>query len=328
MKKRIFKYNNIKSCKISVLDDTEWWQVIADLPASTFFHTPYWFKTWQQYKGYRYQALRFSFSNNRCLFISLSIDKQNNFFSSPAGTFGGFLTEDNFTEKEKKQIVSYLQQYNLTIRQNPYNNFWLTESAITKNDFTQRINLSNLTASIITNWSKGHRSALKKGVKAGITIREATTVEDWKVYYHLYQKRYKDWGKEAGIFYNFSLFSILQKIPNIYCKLWLAEYKNKCISGGVFFYYNKKVIYWHGAGDQDFFSLNPYQVLQYEVIKNAFENGYQWYDFNPSGGYVGVEKFKKGFGSIKSDANIIKMITTSKKIKDKFYSIYSKIKIK
>ncbi len=326
MKKNIFKHNNIKGCTIEVLTDSEWWRIIENLPASTFFHTPYWFKSWKQYKGYEHQALNFIFSNNRHLFLSFAIDGHNNLFSNPAGTFGGFLTKNKFTEKERSQIASYLQQYNFTLRQNPYNQSQLTDSIVTKKDFTQRIYLPNLKISIVDNWTKGHRSALNKGVKSGIIVREATKQSDWKNYYNIYQKRYQDWGENAGNFYDFSFFSILQTIPDTYCKLWLAEYKDKCISGGIFFYYNQKVIYWHGAGDQNYFNLNPYQVLQYEVIKNAFKNGYQWYDLNPSGGYLGVEKFKKGFGSVKSDAHIVETTTTSKKIKSKLRSIYSKIR--
>jgi len=328
MKKSVFKYHNLKDSKIEILDDTEWSRIITDLPASTFFHTPHWFKLWKKYKGYNYQFLNFKFSNNRQLFLSLAIDNKNNLFSNPAGTFGGFLTRDNFTTKERVRISSYLQQYNLTLRQNPYNDFKITDSIITKTDFTQRIYLPDLKKSIINNWTKGHRSALKKGTKTGVIIRQAISHEDWKNYYKVYQKRYEDWGENAGNFYDFSLFTILQTIPKTYCKLWLAEYKNKCIAGGIFFYYNNKVIYWHGAGDQDFFSLNPYQVLQYSVIKNAVENGHQWYDFNPSGGYLGVEKFKKGFGSIKSEANIVKTTTPRKKLKTKLHSIVSKLKLK
>jgi lipid II:glycine glycyltransferase (peptidoglycan interpeptide bridge formation enzyme) len=35
----------------------------------------------------------------------------------------------------------------------------------------------------------------------------------------------------------------------------------------------------------------------YEVIKNACEKGYTWFDFNPSGGLEGVKAFKERFGA-------------------------------
>lgn len=328
MKKKIFKYNNIKGCTIKALEETEWWQVVSRISASTIFHTPVWFKLYQQYRGGHYQALAFNFSNNRHLFFFVAIDKQDSFSSSPFGNFGDFLTEDEFSEQERNELISYLQQYTITIRQNPYNPVQLLDTAVTKTDFTQNIYLPDIRDSILDNWSNFHKKSLKKGQKLGVTVRQSADLSDWKNYHQMYTRRYKDWGETAGKFYDFSLFEILQNISSSYIKLWLANYENKIIAGGIFFYYNKKVIYWHASGDKDYFYCKPYQVLHYEVIKDAIKNGYEWYDFNPSGGYAGVEKFKEEFGAIKQNANVIRMTTTKEKLKNKMYSIYSKIKTK
>jgi lipid II:glycine glycyltransferase (peptidoglycan interpeptide bridge formation enzyme) len=44
--------------------------------------------------------------------------------------------------------------------------------------------------------------------------------------------------------------------------------------------------------------------LLYEVIKDACEQGYFWFDFNPSGGHEGVKSFKKGFGCSTLQSNL------------------------
>jgi lipid II:glycine glycyltransferase (peptidoglycan interpeptide bridge formation enzyme) len=34
------------------------------------------------------------------------------------------------------------------------------------------------------------------------------------------------------------------------------------------------------------------------MIRHAVEHGYRWFDFNPSGGHEGVQKFKARFGTV------------------------------
>ncbi len=53
----------------------------------------------------------------------------------------------------------------------------------------------------------------------------------------------------------------------------------------------------HGAALEDYFTLRPVNLLLYEAIKHACEEGYAWFDFNPSGGHEGVRAFKRSFGT-------------------------------
>jgi lipid II:glycine glycyltransferase (peptidoglycan interpeptide bridge formation enzyme) len=80
-------------------------------------------------------------------------------------------------------------------------------------------------------------------------------------------------------------------------KLWVAEYQNRIISGALCFYSKRHVVYWHGAGLSDYFHLRPANLLLSEVIKHACEDGYWWFDFNPSGTHEGVANFKRRFGA-------------------------------
>jgi hypothetical protein len=38
-------------------------------------------------------------------------------------------------------------------------------------------------------------------------------------------------------------------------------------------------------------------LLLHDVIRDACERGFRWFDFNPSGGHEGVAAFKRSFGA-------------------------------
>jgi lipid II:glycine glycyltransferase (peptidoglycan interpeptide bridge formation enzyme) len=80
-------------------------------------------------------------------------------------------------------------------------------------------------------------------------------------------------------------------------KLWLAKYRGQAISGALIFYHNKHVAGWHGATLQEFHQLNAFHVLQYYIIQEACEKGFQLYDFMPSNRREGVIHFKSGFST-------------------------------
>jgi len=91
-------------------------------------------------------------------------------------------------------------------------------------------------------------------------------------------------------------------------RLWLAIFDDQVVAGALCFYAKKHVVYWHGAALEKYFKHRPVNLLMYEAIKSACEEGYSWFDFNPSGGHEGVKAFKKSFGAkeMKSDVVVIK----------------------
>ena len=101
------------------------------------------------------------------------------------------------------------------------------------------------------------------------------------------------------------MFEIIYERHSPQIKLWLAHIDGKAVSGAICFYNNKHVVYWHGASLSDHAALRPANLLQAQLIEDAYRNGFWWYDFNPSGGLEGVEKFKTSFGARKLPAEMI-----------------------
>jgi len=81
-------------------------------------------------------------------------------------------------------------------------------------------------------------------------------------------------------------------------KLYFARYKNKNIATALLCFYGDKVTYLHGASDNEFRSVMAPYLLQWEMIKKAKSETYQYYDFFgiDEKKWPGVTRFKLGFG--------------------------------
>lgn len=97
-------------------------------------------------------------------------------------------------------------------------------------------------------------------------------------------------------------------------------------AGALGFYAKSHVVYWRGAAYSDYFELRPVNLLMYEAIKHACENGYSWFDFNPSGGHEGVKAFKKSFGPTALRADIVSISSMSYRLAMKVESIWRKFR--
>ena len=293
--------------KVKKISESEWQKIVDECNTATFFHTPNWYKVWKAYNDRNYEARLLSFESGNEVVIPFSFRKRLKGFlkehiSSPVGTYGGPFSSFQLSDHEVLKVEKYISQFHsVQLQTNPLNPI-LNSTFSSKKGFTQIIDLRKSWEQLFKNWTKGHGSAAKKGIREGVEVRIANDNE-WEEYYHLYQDSIKRWGESASNNYRLDLFLILKRLNPAVCKLWVATAENKIISGCLCFYHNQHVVYWHGASLASHFHLKPVHVLQHHIIKNAKEAGYFWYDFNPSGGHEGVVKFKNGFGTHKMNTN-------------------------
>lgn len=78
----------------------------------------------------------------------------------------------------------------------------------------------------------------------------------------------------------------------------LAYQTGKPIAGAVFLHYNKTLIYKYGASNPDYWHLRPNDLLFWNVIERACEQGFHWLDWGKTDvENDGLRKFKSGWGS-------------------------------
>jgi CelD/BcsL family acetyltransferase involved in cellulose biosynthesis len=114
--------------------------------------------------------------------------------------------------------------------------------------------------------------------------------------------------------YGWELFKEMFERYSPDVKLWLAVCYGKIIAGALCFYSKHHVAYWHGAAYSDYFKLRPVNLLMYEAIRHACEQGYSWFDFNPSGGHEGVKAFKRSFGTQEVLCPVVKTQSSFSKV--------------
>ncbi|MDD9892036.1 MAG: GNAT family N-acetyltransferase [Gammaproteobacteria bacterium] len=324
---------NVTISRVGTPSPEEWDQAWAECPYATYFHSREWLEIWSQ------NYLRCSPAPIFCelstgVRVVFPLIKEiffkglaSKYISSPAGTFGGWLAVRHLTSLEQACVFDYVfRKYpNLHWRLNPYEPLAenIALSVVTK-DETHSLDVSVGFDEIYRRWSQGNASAarkVRKARKSGVTIRLAETANDWAAYYQTYIDSYTRWGDKASGFYDWQFFETLFKKQSSNTKLWLALYQGDVIAGALCFYSQTNVVYWHGAALSSYFPLRPVNLLMYEAIRDAAENGYEWFDFNPSGGHEGVKHFKKSFGAEALSSNVIRRVSLPIKAFQAFGSI-------
>lgn len=130
-----------------------------------------------------------------------------------------------------------------------------------------------------------------------MTVKEATTHDEWLDYYRVYEDSLRRWGNNATSRYRWEIFDEMFRRRSPRIKLWLAVYRDKVVAGALCFYAPAHTVCWHSAALESHFHLRPVNLLMREAVRDACDRGLTWFDFNPSGGHEGVRAFKRSFGA-------------------------------
>ncbi|MDI6400550.1 GNAT family N-acetyltransferase [Balneolaceae bacterium ANBcel3] len=236
--------------------------------------------------------------------------------SSPAGTYGGWLTEDGsiLDTEETAFLLKTLFEASetLVLRLSP---FLILEQ---KNDSGPFTNVSGAGISCIPDqtyildtriglealekrWKKKLGRKLKKAETSGVCIHRTDQNTDIERFYTLYKSCIETWNPPPGHIYPPEFIATLLKDTGS-ADLWIAEYENKVIAGAIVARGINHWAYWLGATDRNYSHLRAANLLHTQIIITQCNEGVQWYDFNPSAGLKGVEQFKASFGATKKAA--------------------------
>lgn len=309
-----------------------WDDVVAKSNHATFFHTYTWAKIISDtFPEYSISTKGFVFDDGTKAVLPLLSTRMGlkGFFRSYRSMapeiYGGIVTNGRLlTDDEICNIFKPLQKIGTTsvfIVGNPFYKYEVPEYYNKESMFTQVLDLRKGFDDIWSGYSKGHKSSTKKAEKMGVEIDLAQGLDDYKAYYIVYEDSLRRWGNEASICYPFTLFHNIFKMNSPNIKLWIARVDGKIIAGALLFYCNKHIAYWHGASLEDYFDYCPNNLLQTKIIQTACDEGYWYYDFNPSGGHEGVVRFKKSFGTERLNFSAYKWTANSL-----FYKIYQKFR--
>jgi hypothetical protein len=328
--------NSIRIVHDSSASQELWTEVASACQYATFFHTPEWADIFFKYSAGRIRPCPriVTFEDNRSAIIPLSCKQYlhgtfNCHLSSPAGTFGGWISRDNLTPLHTRALVDYmLKRDNVAWRENPYDPFLntITLPGATE-EFTQVIDLTQDASAVHNAASRAHAKALRKARREGVVIREADGISDWERHFKAYELSLVRWEK-AGTRkkrlkpYTWDLFKIIFEKKPMYRKLWCACYKGSIAASVLCFYWNNHAVAWHGAALEEFFSVRPNNLLYQHMIDHAREMGYRWFDCNTPGGLKGVIEFKDNLGTLRLKSRFLNKVSKRRKFLQRIKQVF------
>jgi hypothetical protein len=227
-------------------------------------------------------------------------------FSSRSIISGGplFANDENIL---KELLFAYDKHFNKRVVYTQIRNLFNVESFdhVYGNYNYQRIghlnyiiNLNNDIKSIWDNVYSKRKNEIRKGVKEGITVKEIDYDTEFINAYKILELIYK---KAKLPFPKFKYFNNARNVVNggqIF--RIIGGYLGSKLIGIMFVLcFNKRVYNWYAASNPDYYKKYPNDVITWEVIKWAYENGFEIFDFggagNPEKEY-GVRDFKKKYG--------------------------------
>lgn len=289
--------------KVRTATKGEWDRIWSECEYATYFHSREWAEIWQEYSGGNFRPLPFLFKFSdgvHAVFPLTWHNSQQMYVSSPAWTYGGLISLNPIGTEHFMAAIDCAPQKigKLFIRANPFaGELSSTVLKLWEKDDTHVVYLNDSIDNLFSCWSTNHRSAVKKARVNGLTISVANSLELWREYYAMYEASLVRWGSSVSSRYNWELFETIYKRKSINVKLWLAYCEGKAIAGALCLYAKRHVSYWHGAAYGEFFKMKPMQLMFHEIISQAVDKNFLWFDFNPSGPHEMVKRFKSGFGT-------------------------------
>ena len=312
--------------------DPQWDSAWAQSDNATFHHSREWHQIWQTYTQGSIAPCPISieFSDGKKAVIPLSVHAVlkgtvKRYLSSPATSYGGWFSTEQLTGQHHELILNHLSQAfpALILRFNPLINYKPGGFAqYIKEDTTQMITFDGDFTSQFKTWTKGHKAAITQARKAGVTTRLAAADADWDQFYQMYLDSFQRWGDKATSKYKPDFFQAFRDLNSRFVNLWLADYQGQTVAGSLIFYSKRHVMYGYSAALGKFFNLRAMNVLLHDVIKDACEKKYAYFDLSPSGGHSGVASFKKSFGAHEVSANILERQPGWLKTMEKIYKAW------
>ena len=291
---------------VSPASDSEWDSCWEGCDFATYFHSREWMETWRRLDagGARLEPRRFIFSDGKRAIVPMSTTLVHRGMVKvhslgAAGGYGGWLSTDALNDGHARLLAQYLVRLgSIDWLTSPCDPLVSTCGVFSgKADETHVVALDDEIEVIARKWTKGHRSAIQKALRSGVSIRKAGSTDDLRTYFDIYRDSVKRWGESATSDYRYEIFESLCALNSRNITLWLAMYDGSAIAGAVCLYSKKHVSYWHGAALGAHFVLRPVNLLLRHAMNDARERGIEWFDLGMSGGHEGVRSFKKSFGA-------------------------------
>jgi len=299
--------------KLEPVSKDMWDEVARACPWASYFHTAAWAGLMAAtLPGFTPEALGCALADGTPVVLLLCMVKKKkrllrqvkDYKSMESGVYGGFMAPRLLAPEELKRLaeaVLRIKGASGRIVETPWQPLNLKGSFMSKKLSTHIVELGPDFEMLQRKFSRGQKSNLSQARRKQVTVRRAATGQDIEAYFSLYQETVKRWGDTAGAVYSKELFMKLFNMQDEHIIFTRAEVENKIVAGIIALAWRRTIIYWHNASLQTYFDCAPNNILQMEIMKDAFKNKFLFYELGISGGKEGVVAFKKSLGADKRE---------------------------
>ncbi|MCQ3931822.1 MAG: hypothetical protein DPW16_15320 [Chloroflexi bacterium] len=182
---------------------------------------------------------------------------------------------------------------------------------ITKQTMWHGLNVEPDLDTLWHNIDSSARRAIKKAQRLGVTVRPAETLSDWRAFFTLHLRIRK--SKYQLLAQPFAFFEALKVrfVDKGRGALLLAELEGQVIGSVLYLGWKDTLTYKFSASDFDFLDKRPTDLLVWEGIRYAKENGYSFMDFGASDlDQEGLIRYKRKFADNEKLISFLKYTPT------------------
>lgn len=285
-----------------------WEKILNSSDYGSPFQTPEFYSFFNSIPGFLAYAYAVEEQNELKSLCVVTIQKEKGitgFFSRRAIIYGGPLIksfkEEGLSEllkgisKDLKGKVIYLETRN-------FHDYRIHKEIFAKNNWVFEPYLNyhlncDTENTVINNLNTNRKRQIKKAIKSGVELKEASNKEEVIEFYNILSNLYKDKIKKPL----FPLEFFLKFNESNVGKILLVNYNSKIIGGIVCPILKDIAIYelYICGLDQEFKDQSPSVMATYAAIEYGFKNKLKYFDFmgagKPNEDY-GVRDFKAKFG--------------------------------
>lgn len=304
----------VNAVAVRILDrvsDEFWWDVARHCEYATFYHTPIWRDLTARIFPNRYQDETFGVilrNGVRAVFPIVSsrrLGPLRRLDSMPLGGYGGFIADGPVSPADTVAIYKHALAWPtcaVYLVCNPLGSP-LPEGvrsllSLEDCEIGCTLPLGSSFEEIFSRFSRTQRQAYRRGLRKGVQIRLAETLQDYRDFYVNYLDALDRWGLDKGRGYNREEWEIVYQMSRIYpeqIKLWLMIVGERIVGGRCVFYWGRHATGWNGTAHRDFLDHDVMPVADTEIIRDAVAQGYRYFDFSISGHKQGVLDYKLRF---------------------------------
>lgn len=248
--------------------------------------------------------------------VEINSDGVKSLVSHQGSSYGGIVVQEDLSFQDSYDFVQAITEYarktgfqriQMTLppaiyqyRVSNYLDFSLIKHGFSykKRDVSSMLTIEESPEKNLQRFRSTHRTAVRKAVKQGVTIRES---EDWSDFYDILKENLNI-RHNVQPTHTLDELLILRDLYPEQIKLFGAYHEDKLVAGVVNFSVNKDVVLaFYISHNEKYQNLRAVNLLFYEFITWCHNNSYRYLDFGiftvnmePN---FGLGRFKENFGA-------------------------------